>query len=47
VLTGDLTSEERRRLLIVSRYCPIHKIISHGIEVDSRLGESSTPGETA
>jgi uncharacterized OsmC-like protein len=46
VLTGDLTPEERGRLLLISRYCPIHKIISHGIEVSSRLGESPAPGET-
>jgi len=39
VLIGDLTPEERRRLLVISRQCPIHKILLHGIEVNSRLLE--------
>ena len=43
VLTGDLTPEERRRLLIISRQCPIHKMLSHGIEVNSRLAEDAEP----
>ena len=47
VLIGDLTPEERKRLFIVSRHCPIHKIISHGIEVNSRLVEDTDPDETA
>jgi uncharacterized OsmC-like protein len=47
VLTGDLTPEERRRLLVISRQCPIHKILSHGIGVTSRLEEGPEPSETA
>ena len=39
VLTGELTPEERRRLFVVSRHCPIHKILKQGIEVQSRLAE--------
>jgi len=45
VLTGDLTPEERRRLMVISRQCPIHKILSHGIEVTSHLADSSEPSE--
>jgi uncharacterized OsmC-like protein len=39
VLTGDLTPEEHKRLLVISRQCPIHKILAHGIEIESRLVE--------
>jgi putative redox protein len=38
-LTGDLTPEERKRLLAISRQCPIHKMLAHGIEVQTRLAE--------
>lgn len=38
-LTGSLTSEERQRLYMVSRHCPIHKMLVHGIEVHSFLPE--------
>jgi uncharacterized OsmC-like protein len=46
LLFGDLMPEERKRLFMVSKHCPIHKIISHGIEVNSYLGESSEPDDT-
>jgi putative redox protein len=32
-LSGELTEQERERLLLVSRQCPIHKIIKSGIQV--------------
>ena len=38
-LSGELTPQERKRLLRVSRHCPIHKILKQGIEVQSRLAE--------
>jgi len=38
-LIGDLTPDLRRRLLSVSRQCPIHKMLNHGIEVQSHLVE--------
>jgi len=47
VLTGDLTPQERSRLLVISRQCPIHKMVSHGIEVKSHLAEGPTPDEAA
>jgi len=39
-LAGELVPEEHKRLLRVSRYCPIHKILSQGIKVHSRLSEN-------
>ena len=39
VLTGDLTPQERKKLFSVSRHCPIHKMLLHGIEVRSHLEE--------
>ena len=38
-LIGDLTPEERKRLFMVSKHCPIHKMLKHGIEVKSYLEE--------
>lgn len=43
-LSGDLSSEERKHLFVVSRHCPIHKMLSHGITVAARLADD-TPGE--
>lgn len=37
VFIGDLAPEERKRLLAISRQCPIHKMLARGIEVRSRL----------
>jgi putative redox protein len=34
---GDLTDQDRHRLNVVSKHCPIHKIISHGADVESHL----------
>jgi putative redox protein len=39
LLVGGLTPAERRRLYMVSRHCPIHKMLTRGIEVKSRLEE--------
>ena len=38
-LIGNLTPEEQKRLFMVSKHCPIHKMLQHGIEVKSYLGE--------
>jgi putative redox protein len=42
VLVGDLAPEERKRLFVISKQCPIHKILAGGIKVQSRLSENST-----
>lgn len=39
-LVGDLTDGDRSRLYAVSRHCPIHKILSDGMEVQSYLEEA-------
>lgn len=36
-LSGDLTDRDRNRLYAVSHHCPIHKILTDGMEVDSYL----------
>lgn len=36
-LMGELTPAERNRLYMVSRHCPIHKMLAGGIEVHSAL----------
>jgi uncharacterized OsmC-like protein len=38
-LTGELTPAERNRLYLVSRHCPIHKMLAGGIEVRSALAQ--------
>jgi uncharacterized OsmC-like protein len=45
-LVGELSESEKDRSFAVSKQCPIHKILSHGIEVRSSLAPaSSTPRE--
>jgi putative redox protein len=36
---GELTSADRHKLFVISKHCPIHKMLAHGIEVQSRLIE--------
>jgi uncharacterized OsmC-like protein len=38
-LTGKLTPGEQNRLYMVSRHCPIHKMLTGGIEVRSALAQ--------
>lgn len=33
VFTGELTEEERKRLLVIADKCPIHKILSNPIKI--------------
>ena len=40
VLTGGLTTEERKKLFLISRHCPIHKMLKQGVEVHSHLAEA-------
>lgn len=39
VLKGNLTPQERQKLLLIARHCPIHKMLHQGIEVISHLAE--------
>jgi putative redox protein len=38
-VSGDLTSADRHRLFAISKHCPIHKMLAHGIEVQAQLAE--------
>mgnify|MGYP005838423527 CR=1 FL=1 len=40
LLQGNLSPQERQKLLLVSRHCPVHKMLHQGIEVVSGLAES-------
>jgi uncharacterized OsmC-like protein len=40
-LEGQLSPAERKRLLRVADYCPIHKILSEGIQIKSSLAEET------
>jgi putative redox protein len=45
ILIGDLSPQDHRRLFMVSKQCPIHKMLAHGIEVRSRLASLAEAGE--
>ena len=36
-LTGDLTSEQKNRLFEISNKCPIHKVLTNSIKINSEL----------
>jgi putative redox protein len=36
-LTGDLSKEQRERLVYVANHCPVHKILSNSIEIETKL----------
>jgi uncharacterized OsmC-like protein len=42
--SGDLTEEEKQKLFQIAHYCPIEKILTQGIEVESSL--DLTEGES-
>ena len=37
VLEGDLSDEQRERLLQIANACPVHKILTHSITIRSGL----------
>lgn len=38
LLTGDLSAEQRERLLTIANLCPVHKLLSGTIEIATQLG---------
>ena len=36
-LTGDLTSEQKNRLFEISNKCPIHKVLTNSVKINSKL----------
>ncbi|HHV7525538.1 TPA: OsmC family protein [Burkholderia orbicola] len=36
-LEGDLTDEQRERLLQIANACPVHKILTHPITIDTAI----------
>lgn len=37
ILTGDLTTEHRERLLQIANACPVHKVLTNPIEITTSL----------
>lgn len=40
-LTGDLTAEQRTRLLEIANKCPMHRTLRSDIQIDSALAEKA------
>ena len=36
-LTGNLTSEQKNRLIEISNKCPIHKVLTNSVKINSKL----------
>ena len=36
-LTGNLTSEQKKRLFEISNKCPIHKVLTNSVKINSKL----------
>lgn len=45
LLSGDLDEREREKLFLVSKQCPIHKMLEDGVEVRSSLVKESESEE--
>lgn len=39
-LEGDLTHDQRTRLLEIANACPVHRTLTHPIEIDTKLREA-------
>jgi len=44
VLEGELTPEQRHRLLEIAERCPVHKTLERGMDVITVLAEQPQPG---
>jgi putative redox protein len=38
-LKGDLSAAERNKLFLISKHCPVHKILHNGIQTEFRLAK--------
>ena len=36
-ITGDVTEEQKQRMLDIARKCPVHKLLTNPIRIDSNL----------
>ena len=36
-LTGDLTDEQKKKLFEISNKCPIHKVLTNSVKINSKL----------
>ena len=45
-LEGELSPEQRARMLEIANRCPVHRTLSGNVQIDSRLTEASATAET-
>ena len=38
-ITGDVTEEQKERMLEIARKCPVHKLLTNPIQISSKLQE--------
>lgn len=38
-ITGDITDEQKQRMLDIARKCPVHKLLTNTIQITSKLRE--------
>jgi putative redox protein len=38
-ITGDVTDEQKQRMLEIARKCPVHKMLTNPIQITSKLPE--------
>ncbi|MCW3100766.1 MAG: OsmC-like protein [Chthonomonadaceae bacterium] len=41
-LVGDLSEEQRNRLLEIADHCPVHRLLTSELKIDTRLAEPAT-----
>jgi len=39
MLIGELSAEQRQRLLVIANLCPVHKSLTSGIDVQTDLAD--------
>jgi putative redox protein len=44
---GDVTDDQRERLLAIAKRCPVHLLLERGADVCTTLTEASLPGPTS